>query len=208
MANQKHTDQMVQKFFANYPLKKYNKGDIIIFAFNDIPPVHYLVSGRVAQYDLSEDAHKNTLTVYKPGAYFPMSGAFAAIPNKHFFEALTPVSLHVAPADDAATFVREHPEVVNDLLTRLYKGMYGVLARMSLLMDGSAEKRILLELQIAADRFGERLPDGGGTFIKITEVQLSSQSGLARETVSRQLTKLTDTGVIAREHGGIVVYKA
>ncbi|HEY1063799.1 MAG TPA: Crp/Fnr family transcriptional regulator [Candidatus Saccharimonadales bacterium] len=197
-------EETVKNFFTAYPTQEYGKGDIIIFAYKDIPPVHYLVNGRVAQYDLSDDARKNTLTVYKPGTFFPMSGALAGIPNNHFFEALTAVTVHVVPAADAAAFVRQHPEVAYDLLTRLYKGMYGLLSRMSLLMDGTAEKRLLLELQIAADRFGERTADGD-VHIAMTEAQLASQSGLARETISRQLKKLSESGAITRHRGGITI---
>jgi len=196
----------IRQFFTAFPTRRYAKNDIILFAYDEVPPIHYLVSGHVAQYDLSDEARKNILTIYKPGAFFPMAGAIAGTPNKYFFEALDAVTLHLAPAEKAAEFVQSNPDVAYDLLSRLYRGMDGLLNRMSLLMDGTADKRLLLELQIMGDRFGTRT-ETGETLIKVTELQLSAQSGLARETVSRQLKKLAEAGTISQQRGSIILKK-
>ena len=42
--------------------------------------------------------------------------------------------------------LQANPDVVYDLLTRLYRGLDGLLGRMSQLMAGSAKSRLMYEL--------------------------------------------------------------
>jgi CRP-like cAMP-binding protein len=193
----------LQRFFEPYPVKTYQPGELVVFADKTVPPVSYLLEGRVGQYDISENGTKVMLTIFKPGAFFPMSCAVNNTPNKYFFEALETVKVRQAPAEEAADFVRHEPDVLFNLLQRLYRGTDGLLGRMSLLMSGSAEDRLLFELMMSAERFGERQPDGS-SLIKITEQQLASQTGLARETVSRELQKLIEKGIVENSRGAII----
>ena len=56
--------------------------------------------------------------------------------------------------------------------------------------------RILHELEALQQRF----PSDDGS-IKITVIQLSEQTGLARETVSRALSRLQSQGLVAKRRG-------
>jgi CRP-like cAMP-binding protein len=165
--------------------------------------VSYLESGTVGQYDISESGNKLMLTIYKPGAFFPMAHAVNNTPNRYFFEALEPVTVRQAPAAEAVAFVREHPDVLFDLLQRLYRGMDGLLGRLAQLMAGTAQGVLTFELSIMRDRFGEKNP--GGTFVKVTAAQLAAQTGLARETVSRELHRCAQTGMLEVVKGGILI---
>lgn len=195
----------LNRFFVDYPLKRYSQGDIIVFADGTIPPVMYLTKGRVGQYNISENGTKTVLTIFQPPAFFPMLNAVNKIPNKHFYEAITDVQLRVAPADDVVVFLQEEPEVMYDLLCRLYSGVEGLLGKLSNLMAGTARSRLVLELSLAAERFGVQ-QDDGSMLLRMTESQLAQQTGLARETVSRELQKLKKEGVITTTKGVISVH--
>jgi len=56
-------------------------------------------------------------------------------------------------------------------------------------MGGSARSRILFELIVECARFGEPQADGS-QLIPINESELAKRTGLSRETVSREVTKL------------------
>lgn len=191
-------------FFADYPLKTYDAGELVLFPDNETPPVSYLVKGRVGQYDIADSGAKNMLTIYRPGAFFPMASAISGKPNKYFFEALEPLQLRQAPAEAVVDFLNQEPAVMFDLLRRLYSGMDGLLGRMSLLMKGTAESRLRYELAILKDRFGQPQADGS-TSIAVTEGELAAQTGLARETVSRELTKLAEQGFLRLTKGRIIL---
>jgi CRP-like cAMP-binding protein len=59
----------------------------------------------------------------------------------------------------------------------------------------SARSRLLYELLIEARRFG--VVSGPGATLEINESDIGARAGLARETVSREMSKLKDEGLIS-----------
>jgi CRP-like cAMP-binding protein len=194
----------VEEFFAKYHQRTYARGDVVLFADDPALPVLYLESGQVCQYDVTSSGNRVICNIYKPGTFFPMSSAISRVPNRYFFEALSEVSLRQAPGADVVAFVRAHPDVMFDLLSRVYRGTDGLLRRMTELMSGTARERLLGELRIAAERFGVSQPDEH-TLVVVTETQLAQQTGLARETVSRELQQLKREGVVKTSKAGLVI---
>lgn len=203
MTNTLQITYKLNEFFSKYPLKKIPKGDMVLFADGDVPPVTFLAHGKVAQYDIAENGNKLVLTVYKPGTFFPMAHAINNLPNHYFFEATEDVEVRQAPAVEVVEFIKQNPDVMFDLLSRVYRGMDGLLGRMGQLMAGTARGLLLFELGVMKDRFGEPTPDG--VFIKTTAAQLAAQTGLARETISRELQKSADLGLLEQTKGGVIL---
>ena len=185
----------VQQFFGTYPTHSYAKDQIIVPAGEEPPGVLYLTTGRVNQYDISPTGNEMVVNVYKSPAFFPMSWAINKTPNDYFFQAATTVTVHQAPAAEAVAFLQANPDVMFDLLSRVYQGMEGVLRRTAHLMGGDASSRVLFELLNAAQRFGEPT-EQGGVSLRLKESDLAKHAGLARETVSRTLQKLKAKGVV------------
>ncbi len=196
--------QKTAAFFSKYPLCSFSKRQIIVRAEEMPNAVFYLVDGLVSQYDITTGGNEVVVNIFKPGAFFPMSSAINNSPNHYFFEASSAVSLHQAPAADAVQFLQDNPDVLFDLLSRVYRGMDGVLRRMAHLMGGDAKSRLIFELLNASYRFGEPRKDGARC-ITLKEGDLAKHSGLARETVSRQLQELKAAGLVDVTHEGIIV---
>jgi CRP/FNR family transcriptional regulator len=187
----------LDNFFAKYPIHNYSAGEILVFAGDQPPGIMFIISGLVQQYDISSDGRKIILNIFKANAFFPMSWAFSPEPSRYFFEAGDKVSLKLAPRKEVLEFLNDNPDVAIDLLRRLYKGVDGVMGRLSALMSGSAENQIMNELLISGQRFG-KLKDDGKLEIKIKTTELAERTGLTRETVSRKLSKLSKDNIISR----------
>jgi len=196
----------VIKFFTQYPLCAFDKRELIVRAEAELPGVFYVVEGRVSQYDIAPSGNEVVVNVFKPGVFFPMSSAINNTPNHYFFEASTKVTAHVAPVADAVQFLKDNPDVTFDLLSRVYRGVDGVLRRMAHLMGGDSKSRLLFELLNAAYRFGEAQPDGA-VFVGLKEGDLARHSGLARETVNRVLQSLKVAGLVEINRSGITIKK-
>lgn len=197
----------VRSFFIQYPVRLYDEGELIIFGDRTIPPIHYIVKGTVAQYSIVDSGNKAVVNSFKHGAFFPMQHAVTGIPNEYFYEATSAVKTHVVPHEDVLEFLRREPEVTMDLLTRILRGAMGMEQKMELLMAGTAGARLWRELQTATERFGEQQPDGG-IRVRFTEVQLAQQTGLARETVSRELQKFKAAKLLTTHRGSIVLARS
>jgi CRP/FNR family cyclic AMP-dependent transcriptional regulator len=201
------TDDISEKvahFFAAFPLREFEKRELLIRPEEPLPGVFYLVEGRVSQYDVTPSGNEVVVNVFKHHVFFPMSVALNGTTNDYFFEASTKVKAHVAPPEVAAQFLQDNPDVTLDLLKRVYKGVDGVLRRMAHLMGGDSKSRLLFELLNAAYRFGESQPDGS-VLLDLKESDLARHSGLARETVSRNTQELKAAGLIEVGQGSIVV---
>ena len=190
----------VAKFFAAYREHEYQAGSIIGRPGEELPGVLYLVSGRVVQYDISPSGNEVVVNIYKSGAFFPMSAAINHTPNNYFFEVSEPTVARVAPPAEAVQFLKDNPDVLFDLLARVYRGTDGLLRRMAHLMGGDARSRIIFELINAAQRFGEPSPatprDPNVMQLSLSESDLGKRTGLARETVNRTIQQLKTEGLV------------
>ena len=204
MADNTPVASTVAQFFAQYPTRSFAKKELLARAEEPLDGVFYLTEGRVSQYDITPTGNEVVVNVFKPGAFFPMSWAINNTPNHYFFEASTPVTVRVAPALDAVRFLQDNPRVTYDLLSRVYRGVDGVLRRMAHLMGGDAKSRLLFELLNSVYRFGETQPDGS-VFVALKEGDLAKHTGLARETINRNLQSLKTTGLVSVTHSGITI---
>lgn len=197
-------EEKVKIFFSRYPERKFAKQHILVHAGEEPAGVFYLVEGRVNQYDISAGGVEAVVNVFKPPAFFPMSWAINKTPNQYFFEAASDVTARVAPANDVVSFLRDDPEVLFDLLARVYRGADGLLRRLAHLMGGDARSRLIFEILNATYRFGAAAEDGA-IHVPLKEGDLAKHSGMARETVNRIIQGLKAAGLVKVGKTGLVV---
>ena len=194
----------IEKFFAGYRIRKYAKGQVLILNGDGAEYVFNLVVGRVKQYDVTYRGDEVILNTFKPPAFFPMSLAINKTDNPYIYEAEVDVQVRQAPSEDVIAFLKSNPDVLFDLLSRVYMGVDGLIGRMAHLMASSAKGRLMFELLIEYRRFGKPQPDGS-CLLEINEKELGAKAGLSRETVSRELHKLIRDGLVAAKPGKITV---
>lgn len=195
----------VKRFFASYAQKIILKGSLVLEPDElRLPPISYLEEGLVTQYDITPSGSKAIVNIYKPGAFFPASSAINKTKNKYYFEASADSKIRQSSAKDLEAFLITHPEETYELLQRLYRGLDGLLGRIVMLLGSNANSRLLYELAVYGDRFGKNTAEG--LVLEVTENELAQQSGLARETISRELKQLKKAGVLSGSRGRIVLY--
>ncbi len=196
--------QEIQDFFADYRLQTVEKGKLLIRGGSEPDGVYFLAKGEVRQFDIAPTGDEIVVNVFKSPAFFPMSWAINGTPNRYFYGAYTDLKVRKAPAKVTVAFLHEHPDATFDLLSRVYRGVDGLLNRMVFLMQNSARKRVLFELWLSSQRFGTRNPNGSYN-LEITESELATRSGLTRETVSREMRVIKQQGLVKMITGGMVV---
>lgn len=191
-------------FFSNCKTRVYAKNQDLIVAGQDPEGIFLLQEGIVEQYDITPEGSKIAVNIFKPPAFFPMSWAINKAPNSYFFAALTDVQVKQADAAKTVEFLQANPDVMFDLLSRVYKGTDALLRRLFLAASSIASSRLVFELIVEAYRFGTEMEDGN-RLISIKQSSLAARSGLARETVSRELHKLATDGLLTTSKQGIVL---
>lgn len=190
-------------FFEKNPSHTVPKGTLLTLAGDSPKEITYLVDGIVEQYHITPQGNKVVVNVFKPPAFFPMSWAINATPNAYFFETLTDTTVKYSNPAATVAFLKSNPDVSFDLLSRVYRGTDALLRRIIVAASGVAVNRLVFEILIEAYRFGKDADTHKEIFIK--QSILATHSGLARETVSRELHKLaTDKYLIFTKHGFLV----
>lgn len=194
----------VDEFFSNYPSRSLPKGQLIIFGNQEPDSVFYIKTGKVREYDISYRGDELIVNVFKAPAFFPMSWAINKTHNQFFYKTEAATVVHIVPPEDAVEFLKKNPDVLFDLLSRLYRGVDAILGRLVHLMSGTAKSRLVYEIIIECRRFGKKQHDN--TYLLCAhESDLAARSGLSRETVSREIKSLKTRGIISVVSRGIVV---
>lgn len=194
----------INDFFVQYPKRSYPKNHIIVFPNESPDHIYFLANGSVRMYDISYRGEEVVVNIFRPSAFFPMSWAVNHISNEFFYATDEVSEVYVAPIEDTLSFVKENPDVMLDLLSRVYRGLDGILGRMVRLMSGSAASRLLYELIIECRRSAKN-PAATRFNVPLNETALAARTGLTRETVSREIHKLKEKGLVSISPKGIQV---
>ena len=194
----------IDKFFAKYPLRRYEKGQILVNANEDVDRIYYIVSGQVVQYDTTDRGVQIVVNVYKNPAFFPFNQVVVEAPNLYFFEAFRTTEVREAPIQDVIEFVKNNADVGFSLIKRLSVGLEAIERRMAHAMSGRSINRVTFELITQCKRFGVKERDGS-YLLDMHEHELASRAGLSRETVNRMLHILKRYNLVAINHKMLIV---
>lgn len=196
--------KLLYSFFGKYKLRTFVKGEIIIRPGNN--KILFLTKGVVRMFISLKGINNLTLNVYKAHAIFPMALILGVNGDKYRYAALTEAEGYFAPRKVFETFLRENPQVLLDLLKRIYRGLDGLFMQLQALLTGDAYFRIVTALIIYAKRFGKLNKDKITFDFHLTHYQLASQTGLARESVTKEIKILQDKGLVGYMGKKLFIY--
>ncbi len=198
---QSKIQKLLHLYFEKFELQSFVKQETIIKP-SKVAEIFFLTKGVVRMFSLSKEGSELTLNIYKAHALFPMSLTF----NKYTYDAQTAVQGYFAPKKDFESFLKSNPDVLFDLLERIYRGLDGFYMRLDALLAGNAYLRVLTQLIIYTRRFGKKNQNIITFEFHLTHHQLASQTGLARESVTKEIKKLQSKGLIGYNGKKLFVY--
>jgi len=193
-------------FFSQYPLQEFKKGNIIIQAGEEPAGIFYIQSGIIRGYWISSEGTEITLNMYKPHTFLPMSWAISGVKNNNFYEAMTDVLTKRAPKEAVLSFLKKEPDVMFDLLRRIYTGMEGLWMHFKSVTTGNSYTKLIASLVILAKRFGKEEKGNIVIHLKMSARDVANYAGISRETASRELQKLKREQLVSFEKGTILVH--
>lgn len=190
----------LKQFIAKYPEKEFEKDEEIIIPGDNNKFVYYLEEGHVASYALDEEGNEITLNIYKKGNIFPISEVLANRVNDFFFEALEKVKTRKIPSKEFLTYIKNDRELLFQLTQNLSIGLEGFMIRTLYLIRTDARKKVASALVMMARRFGEPVTNDNTITISLpqTHEDIARLAGVSRETVSIEMKKMQDEGLLER----------
>lgn len=203
MVNRNKVEADVKEFCVKYPLVSYKKDATIVRA-DDVPDdLFFIVQGKVSQNDIAPSGNEVAVNIFAKPSFLSIFWLFSGSQNRFIYKAMTPVKVHRVPRIDFQKFMLDNPEVAFVTLQRVVRGLDGFMMRMAIQLYGTAEKKIAIELLLEAKRFHKL--DTIHVTLDGNLNELTARTGLARETVSRQIACLIRRGLVKKENNKIVI---
>lgn len=193
-------------YFSQFPVKSYRKKWNIVNAGDTVQKIFYLKKGYVRVYAMSSDGKELTLLIYKPGSFFPILTALKHnITYPYWIETITPADVVAVPVQSFITFFKDNPELLLNMSMEIMQRLDSALKRMEYLVFGSVYVRIASILLMLSQQFGKK--EGSSIVIEValTHKEIGYLIGAVRETVSAEIKKLEEKGIIEQSSKKIII---
>lgn len=200
--------QTFRQFTSSYPLKIFDKGQVILLQ-GDVPKmVHLIEQGIVKTYTINANGEERLVLFSSEGEDFPIGYAFGLTEKSHYFyEAFTKCSVRLIPRDAFAQYLHANPESMYKRHARMVTLLLTTLARIDALEQSRAGDKVARTLLYMADQFGVILrPYHARLKIAVTQQQIADSLGITRETTSIALKKLEVKKLITHSRKSYVLY--
>jgi CRP-like cAMP-binding protein len=179
--------------------RSYARGEIVILEGEPCEAIYFVRAGRVKVFKTSPEGREQVLSIMKDGDTFNEVPIFDGGPNPASVEALDPTTLYLLSATDLHALMLELPSISRNVVRILASRLRQLVALVEDLsfrhVTGRVAKILLQQARDAA-------ANGAG---RLTQQQMATMAGTAREMVGRALKGLEQAGAIKMERGRIVI---
>lgn len=187
-------DSIRQRLFE----MKAERGEVILLEGEPAEALFFVVSGVVKVFKTSIEGKEQILSIVRPGESFNDVSVFDGGPNPTSAQAMGPVVLYTIKNNDLKVILREHPQVVLNIIKVLAEQVRQLV---SLVEDLSFRRVIGRVAKILLEHVG----DGTGPRPQLTQQEMAAMAGTVREVVARSLKALEEEGTIRLDRHRIVI---
>jgi CRP/FNR family transcriptional regulator, cyclic AMP receptor protein len=187
------------EFLAKYPLRKFKKGQTVLFQ-GEVPRYAYVCkTGTVKTYNISPLGEEQIISLSAeydilPEAWFLGEASVAY----YFYEAFTDCEVYTVPRDELAAQVERDAETANSLLRRFMKLYIGARVHVNALEQSRSRDKLVHLLHYLMMRFGLPEKSNGSVEldIRLTHQTLANMLGVTRETIAMEISRLRKEKVV------------
>ncbi|NJN74112.1 MAG: Crp/Fnr family transcriptional regulator [Limnothrix sp. RL_2_0] len=190
-------EECLEKAASHVVTRSHPANQVILLENDWGGSVYFILDGwaKIRTYNI--DGKEITLNILGRGEVFGEMAALDEVPRSTDVITLTPTKISSIPAQDFVDLIYGEPIAGVRLAQLMAKRLRQVNRRLRL-READSVSRVADTLLFLADGQGKRLGQEGLEMPNLPHRELSSLSGLARETVTRVLTKLEKKGLIRR----------
>jgi len=188
----------LRHLYKQFRISKIKKGETIYLAESE-PDIAYAVkSGYVRSYVLNDNVEERSVSFILKNELFPIGWLFSksdtALLN---YVAHTDCELYVIEPKKFHAALNDKPSLATKILTHLVSDSVTKMLEIQALEQSSAAAKLIATFDYFCICYGtELLKDTIRIDIPLTQKDIASFTGLARETVTSEIIKLKKNGVV------------
>jgi CRP/FNR family cyclic AMP-dependent transcriptional regulator len=191
----------VEKALTHLVTRTHPANQVILLENDWGGSVYFIINGWVKIRTYNLDGKEVTLNIIGRGELFGEMAALDEVPRSTDVITLAATTIASIPAQDFVSLLQTEPLAGMRLAQLMARRLRQVNRRLRL-RESDSQSRVADTLLFLAEGQGKQ--ENSGTEIpNLPHRELSSLSGLARETVTRVLTKLEKKGLIVRDQDRI-----
>lgn len=196
-------DEILSKVTCHVVTRTHPSNQVILLENDWGGSVYFIVDGWVKIRTYNLDGKEVTLNIIGKGEVFGEMAALDEVPRSTDVITLTKTKISSIPAQDFVDLINSEP-LAGVRLAQLMGTRLRQVNRRLRLREADSMSRVADTILFLAEGQGKR-SEGGIEIPNLPHRELSSLSGLARETVTRVLTKLEKKNLIRREQDVLLI---
>jgi CRP-like cAMP-binding protein len=190
-------EEAVERATANVVMRSHPPNQVILLENDWGSSVYFILSGWVKIRTYNLDGKEVTLNILGLGELFGEMAPLDEVPRSTDVITLAPTVIGNMPAQDFVRLLNTEPQSGIRLAKLMARRLRQVNRRLRLRESDSVSRVADILLFLAEGR--GKISQQGTEIPNLPHRELSSLSGLARETVTRVLSKLEKKGLITRD---------
>jgi CRP-like cAMP-binding protein len=197
--------EVVERFTAHVVVRNHDANQVILLENDWGSSVYFILEGWVKIRTHNLDGREITLNILGRGELFGEMAPLEEVPRSTDVITLVPTVIANMPSHDFVELIHSEPLAGIHLAKLMARRLRQVNRRLRL-READSTARVIDILLFLADGQG-KASEAGTEIPNLPHRELSSLSGLARETVTRVLSKLEKKGLIHRERDILCIPK-
>ncbi|MGE5416692.1 MAG: Crp/Fnr family transcriptional regulator [Acidobacteriota bacterium] len=184
----------------------YPKGTTIFVEGQDTDGIYIVTSGLIKIVKLSKDGREKTLAILGEGEILGEMALFEQNSRSAAAETLEQTTVAVISKVDFEMLIDQIPHLGRKVISILGERLREADQQIKDLLFLNARSRVICNLVQLAEKHAKLEKGQMKVSLKLTHAELANLIGVSRETATKIITDLQDTGLITIERKQIVVH--
>lgn len=189
-------DEQVREIADMVVHRNYKKGQIVFFE-GDISDKLYIINkGKVKIFKYTKEGKEQILYILTNGDFTGDLSLLKKSKLEFNAEALEDTAVCTLTKEDFDKILEKNPQITLKILEVVHDRLVSLENLIQRLSTKDVETRIAGVILTLIDNFGKETKEGIVLELPLSREEIGNYSGLTRETVSRTLTSMQDSGLI------------
>lgn len=190
------SDGVLADLGARFGAARFGKAELIYSPYDRADAMYIVQSGRVRLYRSAHDGRQLTLAMLDEGEVFGRVSPDGGALYDAYAEAMTDAVVRVLPSADLERAAADHPRIALNLLRSLSGRLRSTEDQLESLAFRGVPARLAALLLRLMDRYGRVTHTGIRIDERFTHMQLAEMIGTSRETLTKVMNELRESGLI------------